>query len=189
MEMEEAKMEIFSNPGRSYPRSNARARYSKSAGAGNRQGARRTHGGDYRRRKQAEKTKSPMSFKQRIVFQAIICGGFLAVLLFFNVADTNFTNGVMNWIDRNISYDMLAEEGGVGGWVDSVLSIFGNDIADEAAEAQLYYYEAFYDDINVNAVPAQRAPQTNTTDSSRVDENILREINSLVDIYYENNRQ
>jgi len=98
--------------------------------------------------------------------------------------DTTFTNNVMSWIDRNISYDMLAEEGGVGGWMDSVLGIFGNDVADEAP---LPYHEAVYE--GATATPAQiTTPQANTIDSSRVDENILREISETVDIYYEINR-
>jgi len=90
----------------------------------------------------------------------------------------------MGWIDRNISYDMLVEEGGVGGWMDSVLGIFGNDVADEAP---LPYYGSLYE--GTDAAPAQIiTPQANTIDSSRVDENILREINETVDIYYEINR-
>ena len=164
MEMEEAKMEIFTNPVRSYPRSNARSRYRRPGGKPGT--ARRTVN---------EKT-TPSTFKERIVLQATICGGLLAVLLFINIIDSDFTNSVTGWIDRNISYDMLAEEGGVGGWVDSVLGIFGNDGEDEV----LPYFEAYHYGAEVNATePVFVAPpiQANTVDSSRIDENILREIN------------
>ncbi|MDR2183206.1 MAG: hypothetical protein LBE55_03440 [Clostridiales bacterium] len=180
MEMEEAKMDIFTDVGRSYPRSGsgARARYGR---AGRPSTAR---GGGYARRSGAsEKTAPRYSFRQRIVFQATICGGFLAVLLFFNIVDTGFTNSVTGWIDRNISYDMLAEEGGIGGWVNSVMGIFGNDAEDEAP-----YYEVLYEDAGAGVFPEQtEMPQANTIDSSRIDENILREIETMVDVYYENN--
>jgi len=171
MEMEETKMEIFTNSTKDYPRSNARSRYRRSEG---RSGEAR--GGSYARKNTPENEKAPASFKERTVLQATICGGFLAVLLFFNIIDSGFTNGVTDWIDRNISYDMLAEEGGVGGWVASVLGIFGND---EEAEAQLYY-EATHEDAPV--VPMQRIEPpagVNTVDSSRVDENILNEIEAM----------
>ena len=178
MEMEEAKMEIFTNPVRQYPRSNARSRYGKSAGRP--AAARRT--GYARRGNAGEKPAAPSSFKERTIFQAIICGGFLAVLLFFNIIDTGFTNSVTDWINRNISYDMLAQEGGIGGWVDSVLGIFNNenDTADVATPT--YYETRYYEGTGTDAIPAQTiTPRTNTVDSSRVDENILREINSAGD--------
>jgi len=145
MEMEEAKMDMLTNYGRHVTqRSEARARYSKVAGR--QTTARRDN-----------RKKSPMFFKERLIFQAIICGGFLAILLFFNIVDSNFTNGVTGWIDRNISYNML-------------MGIFGDDDTD--------YIETFQE---VPPAPIQ-------TDSSRVDENILHQINSAVDVYYENNR-
>ena len=173
MEMEEAKMEIFTNPVRSYPRSNARSRYRRPVG---KQGV--TRSGDRGRRDSGTNKKTtPSTFKERIVFQATICGGLLAVLLFFNIIDSGFTNNVTDWIDRNISYDMLAEEGGIGGWVDSVLGIFGNDGAEEG----LPYFEVYHYGAEANtAEPVFVAPppiQANTIDSSRIDENILREIN------------
>ena len=167
MEMEEAKMEIFTNPVRSYPRSNARSRYRKPVGT--------RSGGNTRRDSGTNEKTTPTTFKERIILQATICGGLLAVLLFFNIVDSGFTNSVTGWIDRNISYDMLAEEGGIGGWVDSVLGIFGNDSEDDA----LPYFEVYYDGAEVNtAIPmlTELPPQANTIDSSRIDENILREI-------------
>ena len=180
MEMEEAKLNVLTNPVRSYPRSNARSRYGRPAAG--KQGAARSRG-DYRRRGQEEETKPHMSFRQRVILQAIICSGLLAILLFFNIMDTTFTNNVMGWVDRNISYDMLAEEGGIGGWMDSVLGIFNNDVVEEVSGP---YHETFYN--GAEAEPIQITPQANTVDSSRVDENILREINETVDIYYESNR-
>jgi len=185
MEMEEAKMDIFTNDVRHYPRSNARSRYRKPAEG------RATARADYARRNNATNEATTAStFKERIVFQATICGGFLAVLLFFNIIDTGFTNGVMSWIEHNIAFDMLAEEGGVGGWVDSVMGIFSNDDAQEVSP----HYEAVYEDTGIQPnieLPAQiettETFQPNTVDSSRVDENILREIESIVDVYYESN--
>ena len=179
MDIEEAKMDFLTNPTKAYPRSNARARYGKATGG---QATTRVHGG-YRRRSQEEVVRPVMPFKQRIIFQAIICGCFLAVLLFFNIMDTSFTNGVMSWIDRNISYDMIAEEGGISGWMDSVMGIFDNEAVDEMP---LQNYNALYEGTEI--VPIQATPQANTVDSSRVDENILRDISSAVDMYYENNR-
>ena len=173
MEMEEAKMDIFTNPVRNYPRSNARSRYRRPV---SRQDIARSS--SYARRNTASQKVSPATFKERIVLQATICGSFLAVLLFFILIDSGFTNGVTDWINRNISYDMLAEEGGVGGWVDSVLGIFGNDGEDD----MLPYYEALYDAAEASiAAPTQteQPPRANTVYSSRVDEGILREIGAL----------
>jgi len=136
MEMEEAKMEIFPNIGRNdYPRSNARSRYRRPDAA--------TRSGHIRRNigRAANEKIAPSTFKERLIFQATICGGFLAVLLFFNIIDTDFTNGVTGWIEQNIAFDMLAEDGGVGDWVGSVLGIFGNDAEDN----MLPYYEVHHD--------------------------------------------
>ena len=168
MRPEEAKHEIFASalPQRNYQRgrTEARVRYYKPA-------ASRTS------RAMPEKT-SRTNFKARLVFQATICGGFLALLLFFNIIDTNFTNAVTGWIDRNISYDMLAEEGGVGGRINNLLGIFVND---ESA-----YYEAYMTAGETET--AMPEAQTPGTEASGIDESILREINDRVDVYYENNR-
>ena len=173
MEMEEAKFDIFPNPHRGHPRpqSEARVRYYKPR----RDAGTRTR--RYAARSAQEKTGS--NFKARMVFQATICGGFLALLLFFNIIDTGFTNAVTGWIEQSISFDMLAEEGGVVGWVNSLLGIFEND--EQAAPA---HYEVYmpYTGAGIEN-PAEAA-----SDFSRIDESILREINSRVDIYYENNR-
>jgi len=181
MEMEEAKMDIYSNYTRTYPRSNARSRYRKPA---ERQGVAKSS--NYTR-KSTPSEKTPSTFKERLILQATICGGFLAVLLFFNIIDSGFTNSVTGWIDRNISYDMLAEEGGIGGWVDSVVSLFGNDAADtvDADDGALPYFEAIHESIEVDAViqPQTETTPANAADSSRVDENILHEIDSAVDVY------
>jgi len=143
---------------------------------------------DYTRKSGSAKEKTPRTFKERIVLQATICGGILAILLFFNIIDTGFTNSVTSWIDRNISFNMLAEEGGIGGWMDSVLSIFRDD--DIVDDAIMPYFEVHNERSGTNVIPLQieTPPQANTIDSSRVDENILREINETVDVYYENNR-
>jgi len=183
MEMEEAKMEIFTNDVRHYPRSNARSQYRKPEG---RPGTARSN---YARKNSANKKVPPSTFKERTIFQATICGGFLAVLLFFNIIDTSFTNAVTGWIDHNISYDMLAEEGGIGGWVDSVLGIFGNGGENDIQPT----YEVLYDGAGAGfaaPVMSEQLPPAaaNTVDSSRVDENILREIETAVDLYYDGYR-
>ena len=175
MEMEEAKMDIFTSPVRNYPRSNARSRYRRPES-----GQSRLQRCSYPRKGSTnEKTISPTTFKEKIVFQAIICGGFLAILLFFNIIDSGFTNNVTDWIYRNISFDMLAEENGVGGWVDSILGIFGNDVND--TEHPLPHYEIIHDGTEAGVMPVQiqPLPQANTIDSSRIDESILREIEAM----------
>jgi len=182
MEMEEAKMELFSNDVRHYPKSNARSRYRKPADS-RQMTTRRT----------AERQKaaaSPSGFRERLVLQATICGGFLAVLLFFNIIDTNFTNSVMGWMEHNISYDMLAEEGSARGWVNSVVEFFADEPQEAGGQPG---YEAVLEETGpgANSVQTETAPEVvpiNTTDSSRVDENILLEIDSTIDVYYESNR-
>ena len=174
MEMEEAKMEIFTNNFRDYPRSDARLRYGR---ASSRQGITRSSG--HVRNSAVHEKKPPATFKEKIVFQATICGGFLAVLLFFNIIDSSFTNSVTGWINRNISYNMLSEEDGIGGWVDSVMSIFNNNDMDDSLPQ---HYEAFREGEEINAVlPLQTELlfPANTIDSSRIDENILRDIEAM----------
>ena len=155
MEMEEPKNEtVYQYQHQHRPRSEARARYYKPA-AGN--FARRTH-----------TDASRGGFKERFVLQAIICGGFLAVLLFFNVVDTNFTNAVTGWIERNIAFDMLAEDDAPG-WINTIVEVFSGE-----------------DNFHFEAVPAYHADDS-MADDFRIDENILHEINAAVDVYYENN--
>ena len=162
----EAKNEIFAER----PRSDVRARYYKPAES------------DYRRRAQAQEKSPRTGFRERFVFQAIICGGFLALLLFFNIIDTNFTNNVTGWIEHNIAFDMLAEDGGIGGWVDNIVGFFGNEDTQNEPGAQYDVPPQF----DIQAVPY--APITNTPSSSHIDENILREIDASVDVYLENNQ-
>ncbi|MCL2236137.1 MAG: hypothetical protein FWB98_06835, partial [Defluviitaleaceae bacterium] len=66
------------------------------------------------------------TWKERALFQGIICAGFLGVLLVFNIIDSAPTNAVTAWVDRNLSYDIFAEDG-VGGWTERLLAIFNND--------------------------------------------------------------
>ena len=183
MEMEEAKMaklEIAGSPRRSYVRSEARNRYAST-------GSRHTYrtSQQYKRPDKSTSGKGFKGYKERIIFQAIICGGFLAVVLFFNIVDSAPTNAVTAWIDRNISYDMLTEEDGIGAWMDSVISFFGGERADEGTGQSVNFIE-HQDAFS----PGERTipSDAGTTDSSRIDENILREIEETVDIYYENNR-
>jgi len=183
MEIEEAKMaklEIAGSPQRNFVRSEARNRYSST-------GSRHAYRYGHQHKKPGKSTadKSLRGYKERIVFQAIICGGFLAVVLFFNIVDSAPTNAVTAWIDRNISYNMLTEEEGIGAWMDSVISFFGGDRAYEDVRQDINpieYHDAF------NPAELSVPADAGTTDSSRIDENILREIEEAVDIYYENNR-
>ncbi|MCL2397402.1 MAG: hypothetical protein FWC93_04975 [Defluviitaleaceae bacterium] len=178
MEMEEAKTEdIFAAPRQNHPRprSEARIRYYKPPNA--------------RRRQPPQQEKKPTTgFREHLVFQAIICGGFLAVLLFLNIVDSSPTNAVTGWISRNISHDMLAEEGGVGGWLNSVFGIFDNDQADYPAEHYETYGHQMATENTTERVVSVNHTEADGPYDSRVDENILREIESLVDVYYENNR-
>ena len=171
MKSEEVKMQIFTDDGfhhrQQRPRSEARIKYYKPAG----HSARRSPGS-------AKEKRSKSSFKERIIFQATICGGFLALLLFFNIVDSGPTNTVTGWVNRNLSYDMLAEHGGFVPWVNSLLAIFNNSEPDDTEYRQVYSPQA-----------TENPPITpDNPDISRIDENILREINSMVDVYYENNR-
>ncbi|MDR2167928.1 MAG: hypothetical protein LBE35_08795 [Clostridiales bacterium] len=121
MQMDESKMEILGAQARPRVRTQARVRYNKSA--------------PYRRAKPTQQ-KSEKTWRERIVVQAIICGGFLAVLLAFNIVDSAFTNGVTNWVERNLAFDIFADEDGVGSWTDRVLSIFENDDAPTIEHAE-----------------------------------------------------
>ena len=169
MEMEEAKNEMLTIPQRGHRRSAARVRYYKPAGA------------QHARRKQTmrQEKKPATGFKERMVFQAIVCGGLLAMVLFFNIIDTAPTNAVADWINTNISYDMLAEEDGAGGWVNSILGIFNND---EAGGAENYGQETAAENPAEQAAPVV-GTETSDPDVSRIDENILREINYADDGY------
>lgn len=141
------------------PRSEARARYYKPASE---RRISRSH------TLPAKETKPGKSAKERLVFQATICGGFLALLLFINVINLEFTNSIIAWVGRNITHDVFSEE---GSWIDSLLDIFNS--TDDSIE------------VNQPQMGAE-----NPADFFRIDENILRDINSTVetDVYLENNR-
>ncbi|MCL2576417.1 MAG: hypothetical protein FWE33_08280 [Defluviitaleaceae bacterium] len=125
----------------------------------------------------AAKPVQEKTWRERIVVQAMICGGFLAALLLFSVLDNPVTNNVTDWVERNLSYNILSEEGGVGAWADRLLGIFGDD--------------EVLDVIDVYA-PTQFTPPANlpvsSPDDSWIDPNLLQEISEEADIYYENNR-
>ena len=168
MEIEEAKMEIM-NPHRSYARSEARIRYSK-----------RPQEQNFRRYSREQEKKPAQGFKERLIFQATICGGLLAVMLFLNIVDNAFTNSIMSWIGTSVSYDMLAESGGAENWLNSIIDFFDSS----TPEVDLEHNETFLPLLNT---PAPQSG-TNSINLNRIDENILNEINNTIDIYYENNR-
>lgn len=148
------------------PHSEMRARYTRnpttSARPGAGIGSARSLNRNTRPRLKEPQLKT---WKERALFQGIICAGFLAILLVFNIIDSAPTNAVTAWMDRNLSYDIFAEDG-VGSWTDRLLAIFNNDPA-----------PADYADIN----PTPATPTTTTTTTtpnSWVDESILEEINA-----------
>jgi len=146
-------------------RSEARARYYK---AGNKQYIPRS----VKAAGESEQSKPKAGMKERMVLQACICGGILAILLLFSVVDSEITNTVTNWIGRNISRDMLGELG-IFGMND------GEDANGEAIERQPM--QGFAPNAETLAEPP--SPR-----DSRIDEGILREIRSRIDVYYETNR-
>ena len=189
MEMEEGKLEIL---GPQLPsqmttsnRSEARIRYYKSASGAYAHGSSGNQNTYTRSRKSRTETasknqkKESKTWKERILFQAIICGALLAVLLFFNVVDSAFTNGVTDWVDRNLTQNIFNEDGGFGSWLGN---IFGND---DAAE----YTDVYGPDGNLPQLhqtlplPAEMDLPTD----SWIDEAILYEIQNEIDIYFENN--
>jgi len=175
--MEEAKMDLLAPqvPFEPPERSAARIRYSKQPSAA---GANASRPRQPRGAKNAE--NKVRTWRERMVFQAIICGAFLAALLLFNVLDTPLTNNVSNWVEQNLSYNILHEDGGLAAWADRVLGIFGNgyDMSEPAV------VDTFSPTITVPLnIPAQ------SPSDSWIDENILRQLNEEADVYYENNRQ
>ena len=121
MEMEEAKYELI---GAQAPeRSEARARYSKT----NNQRAAHSRNTHSKETKSSNKPEGK-TWRERVVFQAIICGSFLAVMLLFNIVDSDFTNNITGWVNRNITTDIFTEDGGMAVWMENVLGFFNNAI-------------------------------------------------------------
>ena len=156
MDIDDLKMQTLTQH-ETPARSQARARY---APAGPRPASRPS------RPRPPLKQPEIRTWRERAIFQAIICGGFLAVLLVFNVIDSTLTNNVTAWVDRNLSYDIFAEDG-VGGWTDRLLGIFNNDTPTPD-----------YADIE----PFPQAPAiptgTSNTPDSWIDPGVLEEIHS-----------
>ncbi|MCL2854650.1 MAG: hypothetical protein FWE21_03430 [Defluviitaleaceae bacterium] len=153
MDIDDLKMQTLTQP-----RSNARERYAVTN--------RNTPRPRPMPRRPRPSLKQPQirTWKERALFQGIICGGFLAVLLVFNILDTNLTNNVTAWVDRNLSYDIFAEDG-VGSWTDRLLSIFNTN-----QPATTDYADA--------ETPSGTAPTPTTapTPNTWIDESILEEI-------------
>jgi len=147
------------------PRSEARARYYKPSSD------------TYSRRRHETEKAEKTSFQERFTLQAIICGGFLALLLLFNIVDSSFTNNITGWIEQNLSYDMLAEEDGVGGWVNAISAFFADE--GHPQEPGIHYETP----PQAEATPMPHVDTNSSPDTSRIDENILHEINTAVDAY------
>lgn len=168
MQMDEAKMDLLAPqvPFEPTERSSARIRYSKSP---------QTTAAP--RRRTTPNEPQTKTWRERMLFQAIICGGFLALLLLFNVLDTPLTNNVASWVEENLAYNILHEDGGVGAWADRLLGIFGSD--DTASPNVIETFAPITVPVNI---PAE------TPHDSWIDENLLRELHETIDVYYENNR-
>ena len=151
MDIDDLKMRNLSENPLPAP-SKARARYARTNVSRHRQATKRPR----------PRLKEPnlKTWKERALFQGIICASFLGILLVFNIIDSAPTNAVTAWVDRNLSYDIFAEDG-VGGWTDRLLAIFNND-----APAPDY----------ADVTPAPAAPVSSPTPNSWVDESVLEEI-------------
>jgi len=167
-------------------RSAARARYYKPAAT--------TENISYQRRfykqPQAEQqNRSAKSIKQKIVFQAIICGGFLAVLLFANIIDTPATNSFAAWISRNIQRDLVSEEGGIGGFINSITAFFGSNTEESDSTDEIDVYNPQPQSLRPNVNPATNTSLTANPNRSRIDESLLQKINEMIenDAYLINN--
>jgi len=151
MDIDDLKMQNLSeNP--APVRSEARARYART-------GVSRPPAATKRPRPRL-KEPNLKTWRERALFQGIICAGFLGILLVFNIIDSAPTNAVTAWVDRNLSYDIFAEDG-VGGWTDRLLAIFNNE-----APAPDY----------ADVTPAPAAPLSAPVPNSWVDESVLEEI-------------
>jgi len=172
MQMDEAKMDLLAPqvPFEPMERSAARMRYSTGATVPSRFQS-------TNRRQPAPHRSKEKTWRERMAFQAIVCGGFLALLLLFNVLDTPLTNNVTNWVEQNLSYNILHEDGGVGAWADRLLGIFSND--DTPITVETF--------VPTTIVPVN-IPPADSPDDSWIEQNLLRELNEAPDIYYENNR-
>jgi len=129
------------------------------------------------------------AFGRRMAVQAIVCGGFLALMLLFNLVDTAPTNAVTDWVAYNIAHDMLAEID-EDSWFGGVLDFFSGSTSGGEAEAlPAAAYTPVGETDAVIPVPNEITPaEPANPNVSRIDENILREIMDTVDVYYENNR-
>jgi len=159
MHIDEPKLELLqAQPARPQVKSQARVKYSKTMDAPHR---------PRRRAPNARPDKPTKSWRERVAIQAIICAGFLAVLLAFNIIDTAFTNNVTSWVEQNLAFDFLAGEDGVGAWTSRVVDIFRTEDAPAIDHA---------DDAPHHS-PLQNIPEgTLTPEDSWIDPNILDEI-------------
>jgi hypothetical protein len=180
MQIDEAKLEIFEPQRSLHERSQARIQYYKPKPEG--YDIYNSHG-SYRRPAHTSRQKHTKSWRERAVLQAIICGGFLAVLLFFNVVDSAFTNGVMGWVDRNLSYSLFTEDDGVGSWALRLVSIFQNGGGDAVEGDVPELNDTIPVDGPTSTVPSALPPALPSEElqmnGSWVDESILKEIEAL----------
>lgn len=105
--------------------------------------------------KETTPQKQKRTWREKMVIQAIICGALLSLVLGFSVIDTAFTNDVSSWVEKNMAFDFLAQEDGVGAWTNRVVEMFRNEDLSE---------------IN-------HANEARTPSDSWIDQSILDEIN------------
>jgi len=169
------------------PRSPARARYYKPAAQ---RPLRTQRSGNAAARQSGEantNANSHVGLSQRMALQAIICGGVLAVMLMLNIINTPPTDAATAWVAHNISRDMLTEIESEG-WLGDIIGFFGgnNEIADDTDAVPTAAYTPT--DVETPAPNEATPADAANPNASRIDENIMREIMSAVDVYYENNR-
>jgi len=160
MNIDEPKYDLLKpDPLQMPERSEARLRYYKP----------KEESFDYQRQKEDASTpRRQRGLREKLAIQGIICGVFLAVFMLFNLIDSPFTNDVSAWVESNLSFNMITEEGGVGAWTQNFLSFFDDrqpieDYAEQIATP-------------ANLINTTTPTTTNIIGESWVDENILNQI-------------
>ncbi|MCL2354050.1 MAG: hypothetical protein FWC69_05410 [Defluviitaleaceae bacterium] len=163
MNIDEPKYDLLKpDPLQMPERSEARLRYYKP----------KEEGFDYRGQSEAASTpKRQRGLREKLAIQGIICGVFLAVFMLFNLIDSPFTNDVSAWVESNLSFDMITEEGGVGAWTQNFLSFF-----DDRQPVEDYAEQVTTPITPANLINTTTPTTTNSIGESWVDENILNQI-------------
>ncbi|MCL2415504.1 MAG: hypothetical protein FWD01_01705 [Defluviitaleaceae bacterium] len=139
--------------------------------------------------------KSRRGFRERSILQATVCGGILAIFLLLSILNNSFTNTAIDWIGRNISYNMIEDaDSPVYGWIQNITEFFGEEMPQESLENYEFPEtpQTFETPETQQNLPAlHELPQSTTTYDlipyDRIDEELLREIITRPDLYYQNN--